>query len=553
MLAKKGFSLNPIVIKELRSRMRGSRAFITLTAVLLLLGAISYLMYRMVMVQLQYSSAPASPQIGQSLFSGLAFLELMMICAITPAVTASSISSEKEKLTYEMLMATPLRPASILWGKLLSALSYVFILIFAAIPLFSLVFTFGGVTMRDMGKALLVLLVIAAMLGVIGLFFSALLGRSGRATVVSYVVLVLMMFLPYFLYMARSVLTQSPPPRELLILSPITTLFSAMAPSLNGQYPMNWLWMIGGGFGPEMFFGTAPMSMTGIPRPLYHYSLPIFGGVTLVLYLITMRLVMPARRWRLGWRELALGFGLVGLYTAGVVGFFALTANRYENVTAQIPVPADEVPLQGVVAVQPALPGPEIYPAPGAAIEVEPATPTPLPPPTADPNEASGRGVLVTPGPAAGLRPDEQAWIYAQIVQQLYQVDHTFGEPPNFEQLYILGLTDDTVGDPNLEPAPAAALPQDIREIMIKNLADLPTIIHWVESSEDVPLDEETRQVSGNGALITLGNIHLQEDTLLVSASLEVAPLIAGGRTYVFEKQAEAWSLTGTTGVEWQR
>ncbi|MFN2199025.1 MAG: ABC transporter permease [Anaerolineales bacterium] len=551
MLAGKRFSFNPIVIKELRSRMRGARAFITLTAVLLLLSAISYLMYRMVMVQLQYSNTPASPQIGQALFSGLAFLELMMICAITPAVTASSISSEKEKLTYEMLMATPLRPASILWGKLLSALSYVFILIFAAIPLFSLVFTFGGVTVRDMGKALVVLLVIAAMLGVIGLFFSALLGRSGRATVVSYVVLVLMLFLPYFLYMARTILTSSQPPRELLVLSPITTLFSAIAPSLNGQYPMNWLWMIGGGFSPDMFFGTGPISMAGIPRPLYHYSLPIFGLVTLVLYLVTMRLVMPARRWRLGWRDMVLGLGLIGLYVAGVAGFFALTSDRYENVTAQVGMPVDQVALDRIVAIEPAIPGPDIYPAPGAVIEVEPATPTPEIPPTPISNEAGG--VLITPGPAAGLRPDEQALIYNQVVHQLYLVDHTYGEPPNFEQIYILGVTDDTVGDPNLALAPAASLPQDLREIMIKNLADLPAEIHWMENAEDVPLDEETHQVSGNGAIITLGNIHVQEDTLLVPASLEVAPLIAGGRTYVFEKQADAWTLTGTTGVEWQR
>jgi hypothetical protein len=160
---------------------------------------------------------------------------------------------------------------------------------------------------------------------------------------------------------------------------------------------------------------------------------------------------------------------------------------------------------------------------------------------------------LITPGPAAGLLPDEQALIYAQIVRQLYLVDHTFAEPPNFGQIYILTTTDDTVGDPNLQPAPAATLSQDIREIMTKNLADLPTVIHWAENVDEVPLDEETRQVAGNGAIVTLGNIHSQDGTLLIPASLEVAPLIAGGRTYVFEKQAEAWSLTGTTGVEWQR
>jgi ABC-2 type transport system permease protein len=134
---------NPIIVKELRSRMRDTRAFATLTAMLLLLGGSSYLLYRLAITTSSYSSIPLSPQIGQTLFLALAFLELMVICAIAPAVTAGAISSEQEKLTYEMLMATPLHPASILWGKLVSALSYVFLLIFAAIPMASLIFIFG--------------------------------------------------------------------------------------------------------------------------------------------------------------------------------------------------------------------------------------------------------------------------------------------------------------------------------------------------------------------------------------------------------------------------
>ena len=106
--------INPIIVKELRSRMRGARAFAVLTGTLLLLATVSYALYRIVLAATRYSSSPLSPQIGQSLFAGLAFLELMMVCFVTPAVTAGAISSEQEKLTYEMLLATPMRPASIL-------------------------------------------------------------------------------------------------------------------------------------------------------------------------------------------------------------------------------------------------------------------------------------------------------------------------------------------------------------------------------------------------------------------------------------------------------
>src|SRR5512135_8741 len=189
--------INPIIVKEIRSRMRGPRAFITLTAILLAMGGLMYAMLQLILASTRYTSV-LSPQIGQALFATLAFMELFMICAITPAVTAGAISSEKEKQTYEMLMSTPLSPTSILWGKLISALSYVFLLLFAGVPLASIVFIFGGVALSDMLKALLVLLLFAVTFGILGLFMSALFGRTGRATVASFITVVVLMIGPLF-------------------------------------------------------------------------------------------------------------------------------------------------------------------------------------------------------------------------------------------------------------------------------------------------------------------------------------------------------------------
>ncbi len=128
---KKLWQINPIIVKEIRSRMRGPRAFLTLTLILLAMGGIMYAILQIILATSSYSTV-LSPQIGQVLFATLAYLLLFMICAVTPSVTAGAISGEKEKLTYEMLMATPMSPTSILWGKLVSALSYVLLLLFAA-------------------------------------------------------------------------------------------------------------------------------------------------------------------------------------------------------------------------------------------------------------------------------------------------------------------------------------------------------------------------------------------------------------------------------------
>ena len=321
---------NPIIVKELRSRMRGGRAFATLTGALILLAVCGYAIYRIALVALGYTNTPLSPQVGQILFAGLVFIELIIIAAITPSVTAMAISGEKEKQTYEMLLATPLSPSSILWGKLIAAMSYIFLIVFAAIPLASLVFVFGGVALREMFKALVILFTVAVMFGVIGLFTSALFGRSGRSTATAYLIVAFLLFGPILVAAGAGMLNQTNPPRWMLIFSPISALASALSPSVNFQFLSGMFWMMGGAFG--WIAGDSVVSFTSIPRPVYHYSLPFYLTLTLVLYLITARLVRPARRWHFEWAEVVVAIVLlIGLFGSLSVGF-AATTNRYENI-----------------------------------------------------------------------------------------------------------------------------------------------------------------------------------------------------------------------------
>lgn len=526
---------NPILVKELRSRMRGVRAFAVLTGVLLLLAVISYLLYRIVLAATQYSNVPVSPQIGQALLAGLAVVELMMVCFVTPAVTAGSISGEQEKLTYEMLLATPLRPASILWGKLISALSYVFLLVFAAVPMASLIFIFGGVALVDMLKALVVLVVTAVTLGVAGVFMSAWLGRTVRATVLSYLVVLGLLLGPPLVYLFVAVLRQAEPPRWLLVPNPVSALFSALSPAVSSGGSIGIL----GGLGQLLSGNIAMMtggrlSSAGIPRPLYHYTLPLYGALSLVLYLLATRLVRPSRRWRIRWREGLLALALfLGLGVVVAVPFL-LTAGRYERVSVpSVPTPVIAQPMPVMVerSIQ--------------VIEVEP-TPTPAPPgtPTPTPDQAPD-------GPDA-LPEDEQAQIYAAVIRQLYTVDHTFDQAPNFPVVYLVRSTQDGVGDPDAPRSDSQVLPEALQGAITVSLADLPAKLVWVDDRAEVPLDDRTGAVSGGGVIVTVGNIHLDEDgRASVSASLYFANLGAGGRTYVLEQVDGTWQVTGDTGVQW--
>lgn len=372
--------VNPIIVKELRSRMRGPRAFVTLTITLLLSGVVMYGMLQLTTaMSSNYGSTILSAQVGQMLLAALSFLELVMVCAVTPAVTAGAISGEREKQTYEMLQATPLSPASLVWGKLVSALSYVFLLLFAAIPLASIVFIFGGVVARDMLKALLVLIILAVAFGVLGLFMSALFGRTGRATVASFLVVLVLVFVPLVVGFATAIIPNGRPARWLLAGSPVGLLLSTMELSTGTGGVLDLFSMLGGYWLGNII---TPISTTSIPRPLYHYGIVFYGGLTLVLYLLTTRLVQPARRWRLSRSEVITALGALVVFAALVTGAFYATVSRYEwalynagsGVSSEAPITIQAEPVNPFqtgeveVTVNPAL----ILPT---------ATPTPLPTP----------------------------------------------------------------------------------------------------------------------------------------------------------------------------
>ncbi|HVO42193.1 MAG TPA: hypothetical protein VMT34_06210, partial [Aggregatilineales bacterium] len=177
---------NPVVLKELRGRMRGPRAFVVLTVYLLLMSGFAALLYVLFTAQVSAYGYAATGRIGQTLFIGVVGMELFLVTFIAPSFTASAITGERERQTYDLLRTTTLRASSLVIGKLTSALSYVMLLLLAAVPLQSIAFLFGGVTEIELVLSFAILVVTAVALGAVGIYFSALVQRSVTASVLTY-------------------------------------------------------------------------------------------------------------------------------------------------------------------------------------------------------------------------------------------------------------------------------------------------------------------------------------------------------------------------------
>ena len=184
-----GGGIGAIGVKELRGRMRGRRAFVILTIYLLLLGGFAWMVE--LIAERAYSSgfggtaAFASASIGQGIFAALLMLETLQVAFLAPSATAGSISLEREKRTLDLLVVTPISSLAIVFGKLFSALIYVWLLIAASIPLTAVVFVYGGVAPEDVLRGYLVLIVTALGFGALGLLASSLVKRTQAATAIS--------------------------------------------------------------------------------------------------------------------------------------------------------------------------------------------------------------------------------------------------------------------------------------------------------------------------------------------------------------------------------
>jgi ABC-type transport system involved in multi-copper enzyme maturation permease subunit len=179
---------NPIVAKEYRGRMRTWRSPIALMVYVLLIGGLGWAIFAAMAASSAYApfgfGQPAT--YGRDLFIALMVFQVVLLAFITPALTAGAISGERERQTIDLLFVTRIPPFAIVWGKLLASMSFVVLLLIISVPIFSLVFLFGGIELDQVLYAFIVTAVTALTFGLVGIAFSSWFKRTLPATVAAY-------------------------------------------------------------------------------------------------------------------------------------------------------------------------------------------------------------------------------------------------------------------------------------------------------------------------------------------------------------------------------
>lgn len=177
---------NPVTMKELRSRMRGRRAFAVLTLYLIILAAALIFVYLIYLSSAGVPSSTLARSAGKGIFAAILGVQVILVAFIGPAFTAAAISGERERQTFDLLRTTLLSAESFVLGKLISSLSYILLLVAVSIPLQSLAFLLGGLSGVELVLSQVLVLVAAVTYALYGLWCSAAMRSTLTATVATF-------------------------------------------------------------------------------------------------------------------------------------------------------------------------------------------------------------------------------------------------------------------------------------------------------------------------------------------------------------------------------
>jgi hypothetical protein len=156
-----------------------------------------------------------------------------------------------------------------------------------------------------------------------------------------------------------------------------------------------------------------------------------------------------------------------------------------------------------------------------------------------------------TPRDDPGSQASRTAAIYAAAIRKLVTEDHTFGgADPGFKVVYVIDGPVPHAEDPSRtldELRPAAPFGADVKRELVRELAGLPPL-RFVPDRGSVVAGEPPGHVINGGVLLTLSSPTGADDKVRLGNSLWINGLAGTWQTYILERRADGWRVTGRSG-----
>lgn len=183
--------LNPVLRNESKLSVRTPRFSFMILIYIAVLSVGTLIFYNSYSRDVYASGI--NPQGAVTLYITMAIIQAILLMFIVPSLTATSICSEREKQTLDILLSTRLSPLQIILGKLSASSLKVIMLVICTIPLYAICGLIGGVKLSNILLLTGSFIINTIFVGSIGVFISTYSKTSKAATALTYA-LVLFIF-----------------------------------------------------------------------------------------------------------------------------------------------------------------------------------------------------------------------------------------------------------------------------------------------------------------------------------------------------------------------
>lgn len=198
---------NPVLMKEMKLRFRSFKSF---SGLLFYLAVLCIFITGFVLIATEFKGyGYIEPTMSYGLFVLLSIVQMALVMFITPGVTAGAISSEREKQTLNILLTTTQSSSQLIIGKLVSSIAFIVLMLIAGLPIYSLVFLFGGVSPTQMITTFAFYFVTLVTIGSIGIFFSTITKKTIVAMIATYGAMIFLGAITAFLFFVSMIMSQS--------------------------------------------------------------------------------------------------------------------------------------------------------------------------------------------------------------------------------------------------------------------------------------------------------------------------------------------------------
>ncbi|WP_010583995.1 ABC transporter permease [Schlesneria paludicola] len=230
--------VNPMMVKEFRCRRFGRLHWlIRLVSVCAMLS-----------LGLTYAATAGTLDWGVETIGGImVVMQVALVILITPSLAAGLISSERESRGWQLLRTTPMSVFRIVWGKLLSVILPLMLILCATLPGYVvMVYIEPGMSLQ-VQRVVICLVATAVFAMLLSAAVGSLFLRTAAATAAAYGALLSICCLPLLIWMGRDAPFGHSTVEAALSINPIAAALSVIRMPGFQNYtliPVNW-WFMG--------------------------------------------------------------------------------------------------------------------------------------------------------------------------------------------------------------------------------------------------------------------------------------------------------------------